>query len=248
VGVSVPQQPTASILRVFFFLYVCFCFAISTVVQAFFVSYLVEPKYEKRLETLDDLLHSDVVYGYHPVINYFHNSMSYHEFASFIEHKKLQEDCSDSRKCVERMITKRDIASVAAVFYATYVAMEMGTVDVNKVICSLDEAFMSVGLTVLFKKGNPLLGRFNILMRRCLEAGLQERLWTELQHRASLIGRDRIGEAADDAYFAFTVSHLKPSFVVLLVGTLLSAVVFIGELIVNCLCKRGGTNIRALWE
>jgi hypothetical protein len=44
VGVSVPQQPTNSCLRLFFFLYVCFCFAISTVVQAFFVSYLVEPK------------------------------------------------------------------------------------------------------------------------------------------------------------------------------------------------------------
>jgi len=49
VGVSVPQQPTSSGLRVFFFLYVCFCFAISTVFQAFFVSFLVEPKYEKML-------------------------------------------------------------------------------------------------------------------------------------------------------------------------------------------------------
>ena len=71
VGVSVPQQPTTSRLRGFFFLYVCFCFAISTVFQAFFVSYLVEPKYGKKLETLDDLLNSDVVYGYHPVIDFF---------------------------------------------------------------------------------------------------------------------------------------------------------------------------------
>jgi len=36
-AVSVPQQPTTSSLRDFFFLYVCFCFAISTVFQAFFV-------------------------------------------------------------------------------------------------------------------------------------------------------------------------------------------------------------------
>jgi hypothetical protein len=47
-GVSVPQQPTTSTLRYFFFLYVCFCFAIITVFQALFVSYLVEPKYEKN--------------------------------------------------------------------------------------------------------------------------------------------------------------------------------------------------------
>ena len=60
VGVSVPQQPTNSRLRIFFFLYVCFCFAISTVFQAFFVSYLVEPMYEKKIETFDELLSSDV--------------------------------------------------------------------------------------------------------------------------------------------------------------------------------------------
>ena len=56
VAVSVPQQPTSSSLRAFFFLYVCFCFAISTVFQAFFVSYLVEPTYEKEIETLDELV------------------------------------------------------------------------------------------------------------------------------------------------------------------------------------------------
>jgi hypothetical protein len=44
IGVSVPQQSTNCTLRVFFFLYVCFCFAVSTLFQAFFVSYLVEPK------------------------------------------------------------------------------------------------------------------------------------------------------------------------------------------------------------
>jgi len=71
VGVSVPQQPTTSSMRVFFCLYVCFCFAISTVFQAFFVSYLVEPKYEKQLQTLDELLDSDVVYGYDPLSPFF---------------------------------------------------------------------------------------------------------------------------------------------------------------------------------
>jgi hypothetical protein len=152
VGVSVPRQPTASSLRVFFFLYVCFCFAISTVFQAFFVSYLVQPKYENKLETFDDLLHSDIVYGYHPALNYVQDTISYPEFVKFLEHKKLQEDCSDIRKCVERMITQRDIAAVVAPLYAAYVATEMGTVDIGKVICSLDEIGASGGLIFLFKK------------------------------------------------------------------------------------------------
>ena len=61
VAVSVTQQPTTDSLRGFFLLYVCFCFAISTVFQAFFVSYLVGHKYEKKVETFDFLVDSDVV-------------------------------------------------------------------------------------------------------------------------------------------------------------------------------------------
>jgi hypothetical protein len=39
-----------------------------------------------------------------------------------------------------------------------------------------------------------------------------------------------------------------PEFVVLLVGTVLSSVVFIGELIVHCLYKRKEKTIRAVEE
>jgi hypothetical protein len=107
-------------------------------------------------------------------------------------------------------------------YFANYVARKMGTVDVGKVICSLDQVAISASLTVLFKKGNPLLDRFNILMRRYLEAGFQENLWTKLQHRVSLRGGERFTEAAGDRYFEFSFSHLMPLFVVLLVRTLFS--------------------------
>ena len=243
-GVSVPQQPTTSTLRVFFFLYVCFCFVISTVFQAFFVSYLVEPKYEKKIETLDDLMESEVIYGSIGAFSFAQYTLSYPELVKFHDHKGLQEDCSDLRKCVERMITKRDIAIVTDPLVATYVSRELGTVDVDKLICSLDEALISGDLTVLFKKGNPLLDRFDFLMRRYLEAGLLERIWTELQHRASLKGGGSFSEEASDMFFVFSVSHLMPAFMILLVGTVLSSVAFIAELVVNSLCKRIKKNSR----
>ena len=71
-----------------------------------------------------------------------------------------------------------------------------------------------------------------------MEAGLSEKLWTEIQHRASLSGGGRFSEAAGDMYFAFSISHLMPAFVALPIGTVFSSVVFISELILNCLCKR----------
>jgi len=98
----------------------------------------------------------------------------------------------------------------------------MGSVDVSKLICSLDGVLLSTGATIIFKKRIPLLDRFNVLMRRYLEAGLLERLGTELQHLASLRGGSRFREATGDMVFAFSVSHLMPSFAVLLVGSVLS--------------------------
>jgi hypothetical protein len=82
--VSVPQQPTTSSLRVVFFLYVCFCFAISTVFQAFFVSYLVEPNYGKKLEMFEEILDSNLVYGNHPAYSYAQDTISYPEFVKFV--------------------------------------------------------------------------------------------------------------------------------------------------------------------
>jgi hypothetical protein len=154
-GVSVTQLPTTSKLRVFFIIYVCYYFAMSTVFQAFFVSYLVEPQYGKEIKTLDELLHSDIIYSYHLAIEFALHKTSYTEMIKFYESKELRKDCSDVRKCIEQLITERDITSVCVITHSFYVASEMGIADPSHVICSLDEHIFSGGSTILFKKGNP---------------------------------------------------------------------------------------------
>jgi hypothetical protein len=120
------------------------------------------------------------------------------------------------------MITKGDIASIIVPIYASYLASVMGIVDVNKLICRFDENFMSSGIVILFKKGNALLDTANVLMRRCLEAGLLEIRWSELQHTARLRSRGKLREDNSDMFVPFAVSHLMPAFVVLVVGNILS--------------------------
>ena len=124
--------------------------------------------------------------------------------------------------------------------YAAYSSREMGIVDVGKSISPLDESSLSGTAVALLKNGSPLLDRFNTLMRSYLEAGLLEKLWAELQHRAALIGEVKLRDAYAYKYFAFTFSHLLPAFMVLLLGTVFSLVVFIVEFIVKCLVRRKG--------
>jgi len=200
----------------------------------------VDPKYGKKIETIDELLHSDIVYGDNPGANVVSRFVQYPEYTRFLENKKLKEDCSDTRKCVERMVTKRDIAIPYYAGFVDRVAREIGAKGVGKTACCFDESVGTGGIILLFKKGNPLLESFNTLMRRYLEAGLPEKCWRGVQHRASLRGGGKYEEVFGGMFFAFSFSHLMPAFVVLFVGTVLSLLVFIGELTVNCLCKRRG--------
>jgi len=103
------------------------------------------------------------------------------------------------------MITKRDISTIHNPGYVNRVAREIGTESVDKLVCTFDETLGIVGVIVLFHKGNLLLDRFNILMRRYLEAGLPESCWKEEQHRGSLRGRSRFSEAAGDEFLVFSV-------------------------------------------
>jgi hypothetical protein len=56
----------------------------STVFQAFFVSYLVEPKYgKKKIEILDKQLHTDITYSHDPAIDFILQRTPLSEFMNF---------------------------------------------------------------------------------------------------------------------------------------------------------------------
>jgi hypothetical protein len=112
----------------------------------------VEPDYEKKIETLHDLLNPDITLGYHPAVQLGMHTASYPEFMEFYDTKEPKEGCTKSRKCIERLVTNRDIASPFVTLYYSYVASEIVIADPSCVICSLDERVIAQGLTVLFKK------------------------------------------------------------------------------------------------
>ncbi|KAJ9598892.1 hypothetical protein L9F63_026574 [Diploptera punctata] len=62
-GISVSQMPLSLGTRSLFIIYVWYCFAISTVFQAYFTTYLVDPGYEARIESLDDVYRAGLKYA-----------------------------------------------------------------------------------------------------------------------------------------------------------------------------------------
>jgi hypothetical protein len=63
-SVSVNTQPRTAPLRVFFFCWVCYCVAISTVFQAYLTTFLIEQGYEEPIKTAEQMLKSEMTFGF----------------------------------------------------------------------------------------------------------------------------------------------------------------------------------------
>jgi len=232
IGVSVPEMPRSWKVRIFFLIYVCYCLAISTVFQAFFVSYLVEPGYEKKLSTFQDLLDSNVNYGFIAPAEFAMETMEFSYHRKFPPTREVE--CANQTACIIRMFSDGDIANVANPLYVNYIFNELGYQGEMNSPCSLDENFMNLNAVSVFFRGNPLLDQFNKLVRRCLEGGLGLKYWIQLNHEALLRGRTKSDDVGSSMYFVFKLSHMLPAFIVLGFGYLFSMVVLVAE----CLHKR----------
>jgi hypothetical protein len=232
VGVSVAQMPRTFRMRFVFFIFVCYCFAISTVFQAFFTSYLIEPRFEKQIGTFDELNVSGITYLKHPSLEKLATYINY------FQHEELkipQEKCENYTECMSRFLEGKDVTVMVTDIWAEYFAFTEGRG--KKSLCTLDENVFTMGLAMYVPKGFPLLERFDILLQRCLEAGLGEKYWSELTWNESLHKYHQSdGNNEHDAssmYFAFTMFHLRVAFCLLAFGGVLSAIVFIAELLMN---------------
>lgn len=236
VGISVTEMPKTWKTRVFFVFYVCYCFAINTVFQAFFVSYLVEPGYEDRIETFDELVESNVSYGFNSAMETGILTTDYTEQIKLFASRRI--DCSDMENCIKRILQDHDIATIAVPTYAKYVANKFGTEGKTDAPCTLDENLIDGSIVVLLRRGSPILNQLNKFIRLSQEGGLVDRYWAELNSDALL---KRIPESDKDGstgYFVFSVSHTGPAFALLLCGHALSLLVCLAECVYRRIKQR----------
>ena len=234
-GVSATNTPSTWKFRFLFLLYVYYCFAMSTVFQAFFTSYLVEPGYGKKFETFDELLNSSVPYGYNGGTELLFVSTGYQEHLSFPPSRR--QDCNDIAECTKRIAKNAQICIISFPRIIQYVASEMGIRDVSKTFCTLEEDLGTTGITFVLNNGSPYLKRLNIMTRRSMEGGLLGRYLAQLLWVTNLRSKMRFGDGEEDLYFVFSLSHLSPAFCVLGFGYLLSSIVFLAEVLVKRIAK-----------
>jgi len=97
----------------------------------------VEPKYGKKIETLEELLISEFLLGYNQDFLQTTDTVAYPEIVKFFVQRTQKEEYTGNYSCVVRTITKRAVATISSPLYAGYRARELGILDVGKIICPL---------------------------------------------------------------------------------------------------------------
>jgi hypothetical protein len=92
----------------------------STVFQAFFVSYLVEPVYEKKIDTFEELLDSSTLYGVNDALEIGFVSTDYTDHMKIPESRRVS--CGDLENCIRRLVTDDDDATVGVPIHVQYMA------------------------------------------------------------------------------------------------------------------------------
>jgi hypothetical protein len=232
-GVSVPEMPITWKLRTWFLYFVWYCFAMNTVFQAFFISFLVEPGYNKPIETFDELKKSSLSYCLDKISEHGHFHISYYEYQKFDSSRM---DLRSLKECLEYFFTNDNITLLSSVYYTQFIASLLGLdQNRNKLFCTLDQDEYSLHTVIYFSQGHPLLHRFNLLLRRSMESGLVEKYWSQLNFKVFLrnVFKAAARNACSETYFALSLFHLRIAFVVLGLGYVLSTISLLIELLIN---------------
>jgi hypothetical protein len=232
-GVSVAEMPRTSRLRLLFVLFVWYCFALSTIFQALFITFLVEPGFGKQIETFDELINSGVIYCFEENTEAALDIMSYKEYMRM---KSPRLKCPEHDVCLERLITKQDIAMISVPFQANFIAYKViPNYEKGKYACSIDQDIQKLSFVMYLQLGSPLVDRFNTIIRRTHEAGLVDHYWTMLKWETRVKGIGKLPRDGSDvdrhSYLALSLSHMTVSCYLLAIGYIVSLVAFIAELL-----------------
>jgi hypothetical protein len=220
VGVGVTKMPRSYHMRIVIFVWICYCFSISTVFQTFLTTYLVDPGLHKQIANLHELSESRMEYGVPSGMKYTYDEND--ELTNTID--KAYE-CDGYIKCVERIIDTGNFALFEDSRNVNrYLALAKKT---NKVCVMNSYEVDPQRMYILFSKGTQILEQFNKFVTHMQESGEVTKYDRDLWTISSYID----DEDTSQQYFVFTISHLLLAFYALSIGHSLGFVIFLLELL-----------------
>jgi hypothetical protein len=200
------------------------------VFQAYLTSFLVEPGYEEPIQNIDQMLKSEMKFGFFYVYNLLFNNPS-DPVESAIQKNALQfPSVSDALlwatvyQNISTILTDFDIE--------TYRRKKLWTNENNKPsLCELEDGVIrTFDFAILVRKRSPFFEIINDVIGHIVEGGI----FLHIKERG--IYKGKLESKFDPStpyytYYAISTGHLQTAFYFLMLGYVLSLACFVSEII-----------------
>jgi hypothetical protein len=228
-SVSVSTQPLSAPLRLFFFCWVCYSVAISTVFQAYLTTFLIEPGYRKPIKTLKQLIRSDIKFGMEEEYKkYFKDSTD--TVASEIYKNALL--CPSYTSCLAWVFTNQNFSTVTSdIVKELFHVRGMWTDENNRPLgCELENGVvLRSGFSFFVRRETSLLGFINDIIDRIAQGGIFMHI-EKISYYKMKFNFQFNSPTFDNKYYDISVSHLQTVFYLLMLGYVLALASFVTEI------------------
>jgi hypothetical protein len=245
-NVPVAELPRTCILRTFVFIHIYLSFFVTTVVQNYFTTFLLNPGFEKQISNISEIIQSGIQYSYtidtDEPLKYFVNEYEY----DIMQQRRIM--CDNHCHCLALMLKNENFACVSSTLCADILVNSPVTnyEYARRHVCVLPNEIDKIRRTMYLKRGHPFLSHFDKNIRRMIENGLMSKWRRDFKSKQTLIfvssslsyGKDSFGtknivsdSIYEEGYFALSVTHLTAPLHSLVFGFSLSLIALIAELV-----------------
>jgi hypothetical protein len=225
--------PTSILDRVFIITWVLLGIIITSAFQSSFSSYLAVPKYLPEINTLKQLDESGLGIFVSPAVNSYMTLDINDEIMKNLWRKFKYE--RNSSLITDWVAWKRDMGAMCNQLSVRYYLRNGRYIkDEHPLLHRVKENILSIYSVYSVPRHSPFLPRFNVVISRLVEAGLQMKWTSDSLHQAALKGKMTpvsTFQAAEPAPLSLT--HLQTAFYLLAIGLLCSTLIFIFRLKLN---------------
>jgi len=228
-SVSVSTQPRSSPLRLFFFCWVCYSFAISTVFQAYLTTFLIEPGYVEPIRTVEQMLASDMKFGFFTNFDILFTDTSDSTGSTILKNAVR---CPTYKVCLEWTFNYHNFSTIVNDFTKIFRhAAGMWTDENNRPLaCELEYSCVETrGVAFWVSQGSPLLEFINDVLDHIIEGGIFMQIMNMDLYKIELESK-YVSPTFDDMYYAINVRHLQAAFYLLLLGYAMAVAFFLTEI------------------
>jgi hypothetical protein len=227
--VSVNTQPRSAPLRLFFFCWVCYIVAISTVFQAYLTTFLIEPGYEEPIKSVEQMLKSERKFGFRRGYEQFFPSISESVDSAIL---KDAVNCPDEDTCFIWATVYHNISTILNDFKSDDYRESGNWTDNNKrpLLCELENGVVrTYGHVFLVRKGRRVLDLINDVIGHVIEGGILMQIMKRVFLEQRKVSTFDVPTFAD-TYATITISQLQTVFFLLLLGYVLALACFVIEI------------------